>query len=407
MGRNKVGVFSNHSVDLYNYHKGTAVNFYIDVYRQLEHFRDMEVTIPAWQWILKALYEPFPPNPVDREGRLKKNMSVLDTVINCQPNRWCRRTAYCLDCLGNWRYKNALVIKHMHEKFRDLRLLLRRETILVPRGVYYTDRENKHLGLLIDEKINPIYDLPAGNKWHKDVQTRVVEDYRRDKFRKDKTETTDQYLDVVSDVWKYIGGLDVMEYPWRIDAYNTGDESLRLQYEEGVKKAHDGLHYNLLHGVSDIEHNPLILELLVHATNITKTIRKSPGYLHRVIVAPSKLNLSVVMLRLDSLILDTSDKYKELREYDIYWTPQKHFDSIPWRGRTASSMSIRRKVNTSCITIPGNIYTLLRIMEDKFPFTGSWFAKFLPEEFLFYMNCLSNYRTVRSGGVFNNSLILN
>ena len=401
MGRSKVGVFSNHSVDLYNFRKGTAIDFYIDVYRQLEHFRDMEVTIPTWQWILKALYAPFPPNPGNREKRMQKDMNVLDAVIGCQPNRWCRRTSYCLDCLGNWRYKNAVIIQNMHERFRDLRLLLRRETILVPRGVYYTDRKEKKLGLLIDEHINPVYDLPTGSKWHQKEITRVVEDYRLQDFRKDEYETTDQYSDILPSVWGYIGGMDVMVSPWRIDAYNKGDEDFKAMYESSAKRDHDTLHYNLLHGVSDIEHNPLMLELLVHATNITNVLRKSPGYLHRLIVVPSYLNCSTVVLRLDSLILDTWDKYRELREVDGYWTPQKHFRDVSWRGHDRNTLSYRSKVNTTCVGIPDNIHSLLRIMEERFPFTGGWFAKFLPEEFLFYMNCLSNYRTVRSGGVFN------
>ena len=355
-------------------------------------------------WIRKALFGTSPVCLVNRSDWRLKHIKQLDRVMQCKPGWNCHSLIYCPDCLANWRYTHAATIREMKKESSDLRLIFRRESFLIPRGVYVSDDGYKK-GLLINTHINPVFDLPGGMRNFNGKQSRVVEDYRLREFRTGLDNTTDQYTDLLSDVWKIIGGFNTIETPFQLDYANGLDFDSCKKGQQGRLRRNNLIKHNMQKGISDLAVNPLIPELLSRATQITKKFRNTPGYIHRIIIVPSNINEAVSVLRLDSLFLAPRSIYDQLKaeakeEENSSWKTDRHYRKIPFKNDPSKVWSVCNKVTTNCRRIPDDMHELLALLENRFPYTGNWFTRFLPQEFPFYMNCFSQYQYHRTGGVF-------
>lgn len=402
MAKLKLGVFAHPNSKVYLRQKEMSKSIYKNALHLLERWEDGCFYGMDEEWVYKSLYEPFEPSPIDRTGRLQKNITTLKAVINCREHSCCRRQSYCIDCLANWRYAKAKAIMEAASENPNLRLLFRSETVILPRGVYI-DPESKELRLITTKQINPVYSLPTGSKNHPHRITRVVEDGRLSDFRHNSECVTDQYDQINEKIWKLIGGVGISEDHYFIDLSRRLDDEKRARMQGSMLNKYNTLKKNIQAGISDREKNAIIPELLAHATVITKPLRNSLGYIHRVITVPSCKNNSVVLVRLDSMILQDRDTYIKFKETSPYWETDKRYRQYTLNGEPTYNWFYGVKTTTSCRVIPKDIHALLELLEKRFPFTGHLYSKFLPEEFLFYMNCMSEYRMIRCGGVFQES----
>ena len=154
MSKLNLGVFAHPSKRLYLGKKNGAKRFYQKVYRLLDRWNTYGVSDKdEASWVYKVLYEPFDPSPVNHEIRLKKNLTTIRNIIDCKSNSCCRRQSYCIDCLANWRYSKAKAILQARKENRNLRLLLRKETLLVPRGVCFDGLDSQDLVFILSNAI--------------------------------------------------------------------------------------------------------------------------------------------------------------------------------------------------------------------------------------------------------------
>lgn len=405
MTKLKLGVFAHPNKRKYLGQKNGYKRFYQDVYDLLQRWKERGVSKrERGYWVYRALYEHFDPSPVNRDGRLDKNLTTLKAIISCAPGRCCKRQSYCIDCLANWRYSKVKAIQEAHESNRALRLIFRRETLLIPRGLCYESPDSKELTFMQDNPFNPIHSMPAGTKKHKVINTMSLNPENVGMYKSNPESVSKSYLDLTSFLWKRIGGVDILFHPYEIDNYNNEkDEKKKAEKFSKIQEAHNTLNTSIRKAISAPSMHPLIPELLIHASLLTKEIRKSEGYIHRITLYPSYKNASVVVLRLDSLFLSTRDTYERLKKESDYWQSNRRYKKIELASRKNAHHHYRSKVLTTCRSVPRNIHKLMELMEERFPFTGNRYQRFLPEEFLFYMNCMSHYRLIRCGGAFQES----
>ena len=326
----------------------------------------------------------------------------MKAIISCAPGRCCKRQSYCIDCLANWRYSKVKAIQEAHESNRALRLIFRRETLLVPRGLCYESPDSKELTFMQDNPFNPIHSMPAGTKKHKVINTMSLEPENVGMYKSNPESVSAAYTNMSAFMWRRIGGLDVMFHPEEIDEYYKAEDEAKEIKRVKMMQAHNDFKARIREAISH-PLNPLIIELLVHATQLNKEIRKPEGYIHRITMFPSYKNASVVVLRLDSLFLDTRDTYERLKKESDSWQSNRRYKKVEIVSRKSAHHHYRSKVLTTCRNVPRDIHKLMELMEERFPFTGNRYQRFLPEEFLFYMNCMSEYRLIRCGGVFQES----
>lgn len=404
MTKLKLGVFAHPNRRKYLGLKNGSKSFYQDVYDLLQRWKEYGVSVnERGCWVYRALYEPFEPSPVNRDNRLDKNLTTLKAIISCNPNQCCRRQSYCIDCLANWRYSKVKAIQGAHDTNKDLRLLFRRETLLVPRGLCYENPDSKELTFMQDNPFNPIHEMPAGTKRHRVLNTISLEPEKVGMYKSDPESLSFAYTDMTSFMWKRIGGVDVIFHPYEIDNYNNSTKEKKEIKREKIMEAHNRLNAAIRKAISEPSINPLIPELLIHASRLTKEIRKPEGYTHRITMYPSYKNASVIVLRLDSLFLDTRDTYERLKEESEYWQSNRRYKRIEMTSLKSAHHYYCSRTLTTCRNIPKNIHKLMELLEKRFPFIGNLYQRFLPEEFLFYMNCMSQYRLIRCGGVFQES----
>lgn len=400
---NPVGVYAHPNKKYHDAMLEKVYAFY-DSVQEVLSYMGRETVDKECDWIRKALFGTSPACLIDRSDWRIKHIKQLDRVMRCKPGWNCGHLIYCPDCLANWRYTHAATIREMKKESSDLRLILRRESFLIPRGVYVSE-DDSNKGLLINTNINPVYDLPRGMRYCNGKPRRVVEDYRLKDFRNDTDNTTDQYEDLLSEVWKVIGGFNTIETPFQLNYANNSDEESCIRFHQRREYQNDVIKNNIRKGISDYAINPLIPELLARATQITKRFRNTPGYIHRVIIVPSNVNEAVAILRLDSLFLAPRRFYDRFKaeakegENDL-WKTDKHYRKIPFKNDPHKVWSFCNKITTNCRRIPDDIHELLALLENRFPYTGNWFTRFLPQEFPFYMNCFSQYQYHRTAGVF-------
>lgn len=396
---NPLGVYAHPNKKYHDALLQKVYAFYDEVIDMLSYMK--RGTVPSDKecaWVNRALFGTCPACITDRSNWIDKHIKQLERVMQCKPGWNCQHLIYCPDCLANWRYTHAATIREMKKQSSDLRLILRRESFVVPRGVYDAGWKR---GLLIHTNINPIYDLPRNDAWYPYMPERVRETERLTEFRENFDSVSDVYDEYLLRVWDAIGGRNTVERPSRLKDLScalpediTRSRQLRFEHDNLIKN-------NIRKGISDYTVNPLIAELLARATAITKRFRNIPGYIHRVIVVPPNLKDSVVMLRLDSLFLAPRRIYDRLKnEGDEDWVSNKHYENRFIHDDPTRVWSFFRKVTTNCRVIPDDIHALLALLENRFPYTGNWFTGFLPQEFPFYMNCYTEYHFHRTAGVF-------
>ena len=397
-----LGVFAHPNKEQHELSRQKTDKFYDSVLDCLHLMEDPDCHGDSdLQWIRQSLFGTCLASTVDRSYWLDKHIQMLDRVRHCTHGSRCMSAIYCQDCLADWRYRYASRIMDWHHKDPKLRLILQQKYILVPRGVY-TPYGMKSKRLLLNRYINPVQELPVGTKWNPEVISRVVEDYRLKEFRNDVDATSDAYTDVLSDVWRLIGGMGTITSPEFLDRFNNSDFKTQKSMIERANKAAKELSRRCTNGVSDWENNPLIAELCSHARRIAKKIQDTEGYIQRIIVVPSMYNDAVIMLRLDSMFMARRDLFNKIKAEDTtgLLETQKKYTKIPWRNNPNCVWSFLTKETTAVRKVPDDMHKLLAILEDRFPFEGNRFTKFLPEEFPFYMNCFRHYSMTRQAGAF-------
>ena len=223
-------------------------------------------------------------------------------------------------------------------------------------------------------------------------------------YKRDPFEASEAYDNMTARMWSRIGGSDVMFMPMDMDYYNNEpSEEKREKTAKSIIDGHNRLKDVMKRNISDPQNNPLIPELLIHASIMSRRIKDANDYIHRITVYPSYHNACVVVIQLDTLFLATKDVYERLKESDEYWKSNRRYRHVPLEGRFTYLKYYCTRTLTACKKIPADIHKLLEIMEVRFPFIGNRYARFLPTEFLFYMNCMSQYRLTRSAGVFSES----
>lgn len=396
---NPIGIYAHPNKRYHDALLKKVCTFYDEVINILSYMGHEQVDREC-AWIRKALFTANPVCLTDRSDWRLKHIKQLNAVMQCKPGWNCRHLIYCPDCLANWRYTHAATIREMKKQSSDLRLILRRDSFLVPRGVYVSYDGYKK-GLLINTSINPVYELPRNENWRTGTRARVYESERLKEFWSDIDSTSDAYSDLLPRTWKLIGGFNTVENPLQLDYFNSLSPEAGIGIHQQFFNQNALIQSNIQKGVSDMANNPLIAELLARATMITKKFRNnSKGYIHRVIVVPSNVNSSVIMVRLDSLFLAPRRIYDRLKKEDSMWKTDKHYRKIPFWEKAKSVWSVCNKITTNCRVIPDDIHEILGILENRFPYTGNWFTNFLPQEFPFYMNCFSQYHYHRTAGVF-------
>lgn len=379
--------------------------FYFSVLQTLNSWYDHIPTNPTARAIYDMLYKPSELSSIDKEARLVSNIGVLNSIINCGHNgHFCKYTTYCPECLSFWRYKVAKSIQVAHQINPKIHVIARQETILMPRGVYQDQYADGEWRLLINRRINPVYELPVGSKWSNYWIWKFIEDRDPRDFVHNQSETLESYWDAFFSTWNAIAGNDIVENVSAYKQYQTWPKNVQELVKQDRREESKQLKNNIKKGISDLNVNPILVELQARWNKLNSIGKNTMGAVHRIIIAPSIWNQSTLLLRLDSLFLDTKDNYFYLQNRYEEFGKQKHFEAIDWPGskRGLQVWHPRSKVTTVCKSISDNVIESLGFVESRFPCSCSLYPRLLQEEFPFFLNCFADRAMTGMTGFFRN-----
>lgn len=359
---------------------------------------DTENTIYRFLYEISDVYEG------NRAKRFDLNINRLSKVINCRERHFCRDTSLCPVCLSHWRYGIASIIQRAVETNPKIRLVMRQETILMPRGVFHCSGNSKELCLMINNRLNPVYELPVGSKYSRYWVWKFLDDVDRQEYNSDHYFMTDRYDGVIFKTWKAIGGQDLVLSPFELDKYplwkREYQENLHNKYLNAYKLQQE----NIKKGESNLLANPILVELMARMKRLDIIAKDSMGSVQRIMMIPSKLNDSTLLLRLDSLFLDTRDHYSYIKnKYEDELQDQKRFAQIAWPGWDGKQDHVwhpRRKAVMVCKNIPSKMRDILRMVESRFSTSCNLYPNLLVEEFPFFLNCFSGKQLTKRTGFF-------
>lgn len=375
--------------------------FYGTVLKRLTRWRDSGPYTMEEENVYRMLYENSDLYPVDRAGRLEQNIKKLTRAAECRERHTCGNKNLCPVCLSFWRYGVAKVIQRAVQINPKIRLVSRQETFLMPRGVFKDRDDPEMLHLLLGKKVNPMYELPVGSKWSHYWAWKIIENDERKNYLSDPEKLSDRYEGVFSDIWKAIGGQQLMLSTFVLDNYPKWEPEYQQERQDKIIQNVALQKRNITKGVSDMLHNPLIVELLARMKRLDWLERDSMGSVQRVMMIPSMLNESTILIRLDSLFLDTLDHYRYVKgKYDEFMDI-KRFIKTSWPGTLRETVwHPRQKVVMTCKPIPQSMLDILKIVESKFPTSCNLYPRLTTEEFPFFLNCFADKQFTKKTGFF-------
>lgn len=395
--------FVNKNPEFHKKNRMRINRFYSAVLRMLNSWKESGPRTPTDQAVYDMLYKHSDLSSIKREERLPANMRALHSVLTCgEHDHYCHNKSLCPECLSFWRYWVAKSMQEAHKINPRIHVIERQETILMPRGTYQDQYDDNELKLLIGRRINPVDELPTGSKWSKQGIWRFIEEDDRGEYTQDPEATTECYWDAFANTWNAIAGDDIVEDVAAYKLYENWSDEEKEDSKRFRKRQTEVWKKNIKKGVSSLLVNPLLVELQAHWNRLNKLGQDTMGAVHRIIMVPSLLNRSTIMLRLDSLFLDTRDNYNYLKNRYNEFCSQKHFEVIDWPGqpRGRQVWHPRSKVVTVCKPIHDNVMDSLKFVESRFPCSCYLYPNLLEEEFPFYMNCFAERAMTGMTGFF-------
>lgn len=401
MSKSPYRAFVNKDPEYHKRIRRRLSSFYASVLRMLTSWQESIPQDPIQHAVYRMLYEPNDVATVDRAALLKLAINKLNAVIHCgQANHYCKSTAFCPECLSFWRYKVASAIHQARQLNPKIRLVCRQETILMPRGVYMDQYDNNHLKLLINRRINPVYELPVGTKRSPYWVWKFLDD--SSEFTRNSEATSERYWDCFNVVWNTIAGSSLVENPVTIDNYQKWSDEDKKAYRQRRQDNTTRIDTDIKKGISDSIKHPVLAELRSRMFRLNNIFKNSMGSVQRIMIAPSTLNIATTLLRIDSIFLDTMDNYKYLEGNYEELGRQKNFDAIDWPGYQGGLQvwHPRSKSVTFCKSISNNLSEILGFIESRFPCSCLGYYRLLTEEFPFYLNCFAEKHSTRITGFF-------
>lgn len=375
--------------------------FYDSVRDMLIYWRDRGPYNKLEETLYRMLYENSEVYPANRRARLDKNIRALTKTIECRNGHACCNHRLCPVCLSFWRYGVAAVIQRAVQTNPKIRLVMRQETFLMPRGVYVDRDDPEELHLMLNRKLNPAYELPVGSKYSHYWIWKFLDDEDRKDYLADPDLTSDRYGDVFSFVWSAIGGSELLLSIDRLNDYPKWPSEEQERVRAKLERARDIHKNNIKTGKSDPLYNPLMVELMSRMKRLDVLEKDSMGSVQRVMMIPSMLNQSTLLLRLDSLFLDTREHYRYVKEKYDELADQKKFIQIQWPGTTREMVwHPRHKSVMVCRSIPSNMKDILKIVESRFSNSCNLYPRLKFEEFPFFLNCLADKMLTKKTGFF-------
>lgn len=394
--------FVNKNTEYQKQNEEKLHEFYDDVRGMLRLWDECGPQDKIEETLYRILYEDSGIFPVNRSHRLEDNIKKLKRASECKERHVCGNKNLCPVCLSFWRYGVAKVLQRAVQTNPKIRLVSRQETFLMPRGMYKSQYYQGALQPMIDRRLNPVYELPVGSKYSRYWVWKFLDNDGRASYKDDPDVLSDRYEGAFFDTWRAIGGLELVLSPFEMNNYPTWEISYQDKIRNSKITVHEMHKTNIKKGISDPVYNSIIVELQARMKRLDWLFRDSMGSVQRIMMVPSLLNESTIMIRLDSLFLDTRDHYNYVKEKYDELEDHKKFQSVTWPGKRPYERvwHPRQKSVMTCKPIPPNMLDILKIVESKFSTSCNLYPRLTTEEFPFFLNCFVDKQFTKKTGFF-------
>lgn len=353
-----------------------------------------------------------------RKTSIETPASKLSRTLECRPLRVCKDLTLCPICLFNYKYALSKKILKVRLTTNEYCLVRRRESYILPRGVYtpydYDGMERLHplyASMRSDFRspniyINPVYELPGSHGPYystRDDYDGSVANIARFRANPDQKDDNGDYSQMFEWTWKHLSGTDYLnsEYEYQsVLKVMDRDPEYKERIEERIEERNEFRKMLVRCTDPEMSKDNLSLRLSLRRKQLNAMTKDAVGAVHRIAIAPLPKNDTVIMIRLDSLFVMRKDLYQTLCEkYPEVWCYQKYNRRYPfYYNGVAGVWDARVRTQCACRPIPKSIEGVYSVVNKSFPYLGTSLAKCYSIEMALILSVLRDYRSFTTVG---------